>query len=244
MKIIQVPTSQGGFGNNKNCFLTPSILAPNSEKANIIENNLEQTNQNLENIKITEKGELFIGGDHSITYSLFKGFKQQIKQQNPNAKIGLLILDAHADCSDNFMPPTHEDFNRVLIEQKIIDPKNLLIIGCTKVYDNEKEFIQKHNLQIQEYNNIHFHKIKEFIDNHNIIYLSIDIDILSQIYAPGTHYPDGKLTLDELTNILTLIKSSKIKRADLVEINPTLDQDNKTLEAGKKIIDMLSSHSS
>ena len=235
--IIQVPSSQGDFGNNKSCSKTPDILVPEAEKLKLPENNIEETNQILEN----QKADIFVGGDHSITYPLFKTFAKQYKSQYNTPC--LVVFDAHVDCSDNFMPPTHEDFNRVLIEQKILKPENLLIIGVRKIYNNEQKFINKHNIKVIKQNQIKdtktlIQQIKEFTKNKNL-YLSIDIDVLDPQEAPGTYYKEENgMKFGDLLNVLKGVKED-VKRADLVEINPELDIDNKTIEIGKKIIGVL-----
>lgn len=233
MKIINCPTSQGSFGANQGCEKAPQLISPESKTLALPSDNIEETNKILKEAE----GDLFIGGDHSITYSLFKGFKKN----NPEKKIGLLILDAHADMSDNFHPPTHEDFNRVLLEEGTLSPEDLLIIGCTKIYDNEKEFAEGKSIQIMEHEKIDLNKVKEFIEKHDLIYLSIDIDCLRKADAPGTGYPDGKLSMNELINFLKTFVSEKFKRMDLVEANPDKDVDGITIKSAKRIVETLKS---
>ena len=66
-------------------------------------------------------GDVFLGGDHSITYSLFKSLKSNNK--------GLIIFDAHVDLDNYTETPTHEDFLRKLIDENHLNPNNLIIHG-------------------------------------------------------------------------------------------------------------------
>jgi agmatinase len=232
--IIKVKSSQGGLGKSDGAELAPDEVEKFLDKefeideVEIISSNIEETNNNIyeKALKTLDKKPIFIGGDHSITYSLFKAFSK--KYENPC----LLIFDAHVDMSNNFLPPTHEDFNKTLIEQNIISPKNLMIVGARKIYDVEKEYIQEKNLQILE--KIDLDKIKEFVKDKEV-YLSIDIDVLDPSEAPGTGYCEKNgLTTRELLQILQKIKN--IKAIDIMEINPKKDVNNMTSKVGAKLI--------
>ena len=233
MKILQVPTSQGSFGANIGCEKAPVLICPEAEIINLPQDNIEEANRILEKTD----GDFFIGGDHSITYPLFKSFTS--KHKNPC----LVIFDAHADCSDDFMPPTHEDFNKVLINQGILDPENLFLIGLRKVYGNEEKFLKEKNIKFIEMQDIPaaeelIRQIREFSKDKDL-YLSIDIDVLDKKFAPGTGYVEESsgMGLDYLVETLKNIKDS-VKEGDLVELNPDKDIENKTVGAGKRIVEI------
>jgi arginase family enzyme len=234
MKILNCPTSQGSFGANKGCEKAPSLICPEAEIINLPQDNIEETNKILEN----SDGDFFIGGDHSITYPLFKSFAR--KHKNPC----LVIFDAHADCSDDFMPPTHEDFNKVLINQGILKPENLFLIGLRKIYDHEREFLNERGIKYIEMNKIGtvqelLKRVKEFAKEKEL-YLSIDIDVLDKEFAPGTGYVEESkgMSLDYLIEVLNEIKVL-MKKGDLVEINPDKDVDGKTVNSAERILSAL-----
>ena len=245
-KIIIVPTNQGSLGKNIGCELAGeqilnglNTLNLNTTTATIDNNNFLNTIKNLENIKdINEK--IFIGGDHSITYPLFKNFTNLTKKSDNNEP-GLIVFDAHPDCVNNFSPPTHEDFIRVLISEHIIKPENIFIIGLRNVDKIEKDFLEKMNIKniyAKDFNENSLKDLLEFIKKFNNIYLSVDIDVLDPLEAPGTGYPEsGGLKLKKLIKYLELLKKSgKIKCLDIVEINPLKDINNKTIIAGQEIL--------
>ncbi|MAG39394.1 hypothetical protein CMI41_00285 [Candidatus Pacearchaeota archaeon] len=234
MRIYQVPSSQGSFGSNVGCEKAPSKICPGAEVVPVVDGNIDETNKALEEWD----GGFFVGGDHSITYPLFKSFAE--KHDNPC----LVIFDAHADCSDDFMPPTHEDFNKVLINRGSLKPENLFIIGLRKIYDHEREFMKEKGVKFLEMAGLGSHEelikdIKEFVGDKDL-YLSIDIDVLDKKLAPGTGYiEDGDgMELDFLLEVVNGIKNL-VKKGDLVEINPDKDSERKTIESGKKILSTL-----
>lgn len=247
MKIVKVKTSQGCLGKNKGTELAPDYILKDTnlkfKECKIIKDNLEETNNLIEK----QKGNFFIGGDHSITYPLFKAFAEKHKNS------GLIIFDAHPDCVNNFKPPTHEDFVKVLIEEKILSPKNLMIIGLRKIDKLEKIFLDKNKINCflmkdikkiknkkVKNNEVVLNKIKRFSKNISSLYLSIDIDVLDPKYAMGTGYPEKEgFELKDLLFILKGIKKLKaLKRIDLVEVNPLKDKNKITLKSAKEIINV------
>ena len=64
----------------------------------------------------------------------------------------------------------------------------------------------------------------------------MDIDVLKEDQAPGTGYPDGEL---EVEDVLSIVEEVKPEFSDLVEVAPTLDEEEKTQENAQKILEKL-----
>ena len=239
MKFVAVKSCQGSLGKNKGTELAPDLVLKGINKSdlNIPNNDIIKTAEILEKAD----GDFFVGGDHSITYGLFKGFVKKFKNS------GLIVFDAHPDCVNNFSPPTHEDFIRVLVEENVVKPENIVLVGLRKVHFIEREFIKNNKIKciymkeiISEENVIE--QIKDFVRNLEAFYLSIDIDVLDPKFVPGTGYPEKKgFDLRSLLVILEGIKNMNIKRADLVEVNPLKDKNSITLNSAKQILKVFNS---
>lgn len=182
---------------------------------------------------------VLVGGDHSLTYPAFKAFAKN----SPGA--GLIVFDAHADMQDDQRPPTHEDYLRVLIEEGILDKDRVVLIGARNMSKEEKNFMESHKIKSYSMKEISFEGIKEMTDSIMSVarqwpkaYLSIDIDVLDQAFAPGTgHAEPGGLTTRELIYMLQRLKLMKnIGMADLVEVNPEKDVQGMTAKAAAKLI--------
>jgi len=242
MKIVKVCSSQGSLGKNPGCEkgsdfilneLNKSDLIIDEIKVNI--NNIDETNKNIEKAS----GDIFLGGDHSITYSLFRGFAKK------NENYGLLIFDAHPDCALYIKSVSHEDFVRKLVDEGILDKKNLVYVGVRKSGKSEVEFLR--DVKTIDVKKVHenIEKVKEelinFFKKFKKFYLSIDIDVLDPKFCPGTGYlePNG-LDIKELIYLISKIKRLKnLKRIDLVEVNPLKDIDNITVKNAAKILSEL-----
>jgi agmatinase len=243
MIITKVKTSQGCLNANIGCEEGPDSIISELEcinfklnEAKIIPGNLEETNKNIENAS----GDLFIGGDHSISYSLVKSLVKE------KGETGIVVFDAHPDCykTENFSIPTHEDWLMHLIKEKIIDPKNVILVGCRNSDPKESEFIRENKIKVYDINSISENKsnvcdmIMEAALKFKNFYLSLDIDVVDPAFAPGTGYLEvGGLSSRDLIYFVQRLRLLKnLKRIDLVEINPKKDINKITVKLGAKIV--------
>ena len=256
MKIIKIPFSAGNMNVNLGCKYAPDKILEELEnvylneegeevkfeidEVTVIDDNFEETNKNIyEKIKNVKENAVILGGDHSITFTTMKGFSEV----NENA--GLIMIDAHPDCESDFMPATHEDLIRGLINQKLVKSENIILVGIRNWHSEEEKFLKKHNIHIFKMKEISFEGLQETTDNimaiaknFGSLYLSIDIDAVDPAFAPGTGYPEpAGLTSRELLYMVQRFKKLKnFKMADIVEINPETDLNNMTVRLGAKIL--------
>jgi len=177
-----------------------------------------------------------VGGDHSVSYGVMKAAKDKCKK--------LIYFDAHLDCQDDFLPPSHEDILRAAISEKIFLPENILVIGVRNFTKEEKKFVEDKKIKVI-YANEAFEKgiswlvdeIRSFCKGEKT-YISIDIDVVDPAFAPGTGWREpGGLSSRELIFVLqNIAKVSAIQAADIVEISPKFDQNRITARLGAKII--------
>ena len=245
--LVKVPSSQGSLDKNLGCELAPEILCKGKEadSVKVIQSDIIATDEAIytKAKEVILKKPIFIGGDHSITYNLFKAFSENFENSS------LIIFDAHADATSFFKPVSHEDMNKVLIEEGLLEKERLLIIGIREIYPEEEPFLEEKNISLLHAHEIHENlekakeKLKEFLSKQKTIYVSFDIDGLDPSIAPGTGYcEENGLTEKEAFDLLEqVLETGKVKAADLVEINPKLDKDGKTVAIGKKILEKLSS---
>ena len=259
MKLIKIPLNAGALAKKKGIEKAPNIIVSKIENFFLKENgvlpfiNIQELKINNENIqesndlislaiKKQDSPAIIVGGDHSLTYSAFKEFAK--KHQNP----GLIVFDAHLDCENNFSPPTHEDFLRVLIEEKHLKKENVVHIGLRNFHNNEIDFAKKNKLKIFDMREIIRDGLQEVADaftmvarRFDAVYVSIDIDVLDPSFAPGTGYIEpGGLSTRELIYFIQRLKNLKnIEMWDLVEVNPDKDINELTsITAAKLLVEM------
>lgn len=223
------------------------------EEIHLDNNNLELTNKLIyknafETFEEKPKT-IFLGGDHSISFSLTRAFLDycQTNEKEPC----LIVFDSHPDCMpvaekcENF--PTHEEWLRGVIE-KGFPKENILVVGLRNSYPKETEFLSKNKIKTISINNF-LENIEETCEiimefaHEKELYLSLDIDVVDAVFAPATGYPEiGGLTSRQIIYLMQRINKMKnLKAIDIVEIN--LEKDEKfemiTTKLGAKILSEL-----
>lgn len=207
--------------------------------------NLELTNdliyKNAFKIFENQARAVFLGGDHSISYSLTRGFFDYC--QNSGKESCLIVFDAHADCmkSVDSKFPTHEEWLRQLIEDGF-PAENVLLVGVRNSYKDEIDFLKKHKIRIISMNQL----LENLLDMCEIImefasgkelYVSVDIDVIDPAFAPATGYaePGGLSSREFIYLVQRINKMKNLRGVDIVEINPEKDDKNLTVKLGAKI---------
>lgn len=231
--------------NEKNIPIDPKLL--DIEEIHLDNFNLEITNNlifknSLETFE-TKSKTIFLGGDHSISYSITKAFLDYCKKAGQ--KPCLVVFDAHADCMSAMKEPTHEEWLRGLVEQGF-PPENILLVGVRNMWKDEISFLKEKGIRIISMKQLQedlldtCDTIMEFSNNKQL-YVSIDIDVIDPCFAPGTgHCEPGGLSSKEFIYLIQRINKVKnLKAVDIVEINPDKDRDNLTVKLGAKILSEL-----
>ena len=179
--------------------------------------------------------QIFIGGDHSITYPIFKAFQENTKEPF------LIVFDAHADCMPPQQEPTHEEFLRAIIENGF-PAQNIILVGARKIEPGEMKFLIENEIKV--FTDIFdMEAAADYITekaNGKDLYVSIDIDALDPAFAPAVNYPEpAGLSSKEFFYIFKrLLRIKTLKVIDIVEAIPQNDGPHKlTLRTIAKIIE-------
>ncbi|MDF1540404.1 MAG: arginase family protein [Candidatus Thorarchaeota archaeon] len=176
---------------------------------------------------------LFLGGDHFITYPLLRG----LKKGRPG-NYGLVYFDSHADFYDDMggLTLSHASTLKRLVEDNVVQLENVVgydfrttvpeqraALGPSVCVPNEEEFEKQ---------------IKRISENVDYFYISVDLDVLQPQIVPGVSHPEsGGLTVSELANLIRIVfETGKVRYADIVELNPLLDNSNTTSIAARDIV--------
>ncbi len=184
---------------------------------------------------------VFLGGDHSISYSIGKAFLDYCK--NKKKKPCLIIFDAHPDLMEPMKEPTHEEWLRALVDAGF-PSESILLVGSRNAYIDELKFIKEKKIKTMSLNQFLL-DIEDACDtlmefaNGKELYFSLDIDVVDPIFAPATGYKNevGGLTSRQLIYLVQRINKMKnLRGVDIVEINPENDVDGRTVKLGAKIL--------
>ncbi len=174
---------------------------------------------------------IFIGGDHSITFSTLSGMNE-VK----TGKIGVIQFDAHHDLrnTEDGGPTNGTPFRR-LLEAGVLEGDHLVQIGIRN-YSNSSyyhRYAKENGVKVFTMGDVKKRGITDVIRESvehlqgkvEHIYLTIDIDVLDQAYAPGCPaIGPGGMTSDQLLEAIYLLGMEEtVCGLDIVEIDPTID---------------------
>lgn len=185
---------------------------------------------------------IILGGGHETALGNYLALSRQEK------RIGILNIDAHFDLR---IPVEQSTSGTPFFEMAQFCQENnrefqYSVVGIQPNGNTEALFQRAKELNVQTIlaEQIHadlpntLHCIENYISEFDALYLSIDLDVLDGAFAPGVSAPsvDG-LTSHEMKTILKMIhQSGKVKLVDIVELNPELDQDNRTAKLAANLI--------
>ncbi len=262
MFIVKIP-GINGLGNTKGCEKACNAVLEavkdihsneqdipidvnlfDLEEIHLDNSNIEKSNELIykNSLEIFEEKPktIFLGGDHSISYSTTKAFLEHCK--NSGKKPCLIVFDAHADCMTPMKEPTHEEWLRATIEAGF-PAENILLVGARNMWKDEISFLKQKKIrtinmkQLQENLQDTCDAIMEF-SNGKELYVSIDIDVVDPVFALGTGYrePAGLTSREFLYLVQRINKIKNLRALDIVEINPEKDRDGLTIKLGAKIL--------
>ncbi|GGJ96000.1 arginase [Lentibacillus kapialis] len=216
--------------------------------------NLQQVSESNQTLAGMVDGEisqnrfpLVLGGDHSIAIGTLAGIAKHYDN------LGVIWYDAHGDLNSGDTSPSgnihgmplaaslgigHEKLTNILGYAPKIKPENIVIVGARSLDPEEKDLIQEKGMTVysmHEIDRLGMSRIMtETIDDLKArtdgVHLSLDLDGLDPEEAPGVGTPViGGLSYRESHLAMEMLSEADIlTSAEFVEVNPILDDKNKT----------------
>lgn len=190
---------------------------------------------------------LFIGGDHSIAIGTVAAVTEQ-------ASTGVIWIDAHGDFN---IPQTSPNGNihgmpvSILLGYGLpnlvdvgrkgakLKSSDIVLLGTRDLDYDERTMLRSSGIKICSMREIDERGIAQVLrdalahlSHLSKIHISLDMDALDPAVAPGVGTPSpGGLSYREAHLMMAILHDcGKICSADIVEINPILDDQNKTAE--------------
>lgn len=193
---------------------------------------------------------LVLGGDHSIAIGTLAGLAEHYEN------LGVIWYDAHADMNTSETSPSgnihgmplavsmglgHEQLVNVHSKGAKINPENVVIIGARSVDPGERQLIEEKGVKVFTMHEIDRYGMSAVIQQTldyfasrqvDGVHLSLDLDGLDPLYTPGVGTPvPGGITYRESHLAMELLEDANvITSAEFVEVNPVLDEYNKTAD--------------
>lgn len=191
---------------------------------------------------------LVLGGDHSIAIGTLAGVSKHYKN------LGVIWYDAHGDLNTAETSPSgnihgmplaislgigHSLLTNVGGYAPKVKPENIVIIGARSLDGGERKLIKERGIKVytmHEIDRLGMTKVMEesitYLKDQNTdgVHLSLDLDGLDPHDAPGVGTPViGGISYRESHLAMEMLAEAQIiTSAEFVEVNPILDDKNKT----------------
>lgn len=201
---------------------------------------------------------LVLGGDHSISIGTVAGLAEHY------ANLGVIWFDAHSDLNTEETSPSgniHGMSLGISLGRGIplltglrgicpkIKPEHVAIVGARSLDPGEKAYIRSLGMAcytMHDIDRLGIARVMDKVIQHlrqvtDGVHVSFDIDSVDPKEAPGTGTPvKGGLSYREAHLALEMLfQSDLVTSAEFVEVNPSLDKNNKTAKLAVELIGSL-----
>ena len=205
---------------------------------------------------------IFLGGDHTLSMGSVNGVARHWREMG--RELFVVWLDAHADyntpattLSGNMHGMSaaflcgERGLDGLLGEEAraSIDPDQLELFGVRSIDKGEKDLLRDRRVSVADMRQIDEFGvgvlIRRVIDKvrtrNGVLHVSFDIDFLDPSLAPGvgTTVPGGATYREAHLVMEMLHDSGLVRSADIVELNPFLDERGRTARTAVELIGSL-----
>lgn len=204
---------------------------------------------------------IVLGGDHCLGIGSISAVARHCRETGK--KLRVLWLDAHADFNTSALTPSGNIHGmpvaclcgfgpQALVEigghVPAISPKWVRQIGIRSVDPGEKRFVHEQNVEVFDMRYIDEMGMRSamelalaLMDANTHLHVSFDVDFLDPDIAPGVGttvrggptYREAQLCMEMIAD------TGRLGSLDVVELNPALDERNRTAEVAVDLIESL-----
>jgi arginase len=213
---------------------------------------------------------IIVGGDHSVSFGSVNGVARHHREQG--TELFVLWLDAHADFNTPEITPTGNTHGMSAAflcgepgmeeiigggERYSIAPRNLYLFGTRWIDPDEQLLLGKRGVNVFDMRTIDKIGVPALLggivdhvkSRRGALHVSFDLDFLDPGIAPGVGTPEpGGVSYREAHLVMEILHDcGLVASIDLVELNPLLDDRNKSAHLfvelltsllGRKIMDL------
>ena len=204
---------------------------------------------------------IVLGGDHCLGIGSISAVARHCRDSGK--KLRVLWLDAHADFNTSALTPSgnlhgmpvaclcgHGPQALIAIGGQVpaISPKWVRQIGIRSVDPGEKRFVHEQGLEVFDMRYIDemgmraaMEQALALVDANTHVHVSFDVDFLDPAIAPGVGttvrggpgYREAQLCMEMIAD------TGRLASLDVMELNPALDERNRTAELAVDLIESL-----
>src|SRR5579884_1399104 len=205
------------------------------------------------------KTPLVLGGDHSIAVGTVSGASKHFHDNR--GRVGLIWIDAHADMNTPETSPSGNvhgmplacclgngprELTHIYDYAPKVDPRNVALIGIRSVDQHERKAVRQSGVRAFTMRDIDERGLRDVMEEAlriamsgaDAFHLSLDMDAVDPQEAPGVGTPvKGGITYREAHLAMeTLCDCGKMCSLEVVEVNPVIDEVNRTASLAVELI--------
>jgi arginase len=204
---------------------------------------------------------IVLGGDHSLGIGSISAVARHCRETDK--KLRILWLDAHADFNTNILTPSGNihgmplaclcghgprELTQIGGHVPAISPQWIRQIGIRSVDEGEKRFVHEQDLEVFDMRYIDEMGMRAAMDlalvladENTHLHVSFDVDFLDPDIAPGVGttvrggptYREAQLCMEMIAD------TGRLASLDIVELNPALDERNRTALVAVDLVESL-----
>ncbi|MCX7127466.1 formimidoylglutamase [Aeromonas sp.] len=192
---------------------------------------------------------LVLGGGHEVAFGSWSGLNRHL---GGSGKVGIINFDAHFDLRmKQELASSGTPFFQIA-EQCAAQgtPFHYACLGVAETANTQALFARADELGVWYVKDEAMSEralptllsgLDAFIARCDHLYLTIDLDVLPGNLMPGVSAPAARgVDLAVIEPLIAHIRASgKLRLADLAELNPTLDQDNRSARVAARLVHLL-----
>ncbi len=199
---------------------------------------------------------IFLGGDHSVSLATISAISK-------HRAVGVLWVDAHGDFNTHETTPSgnihgmpvaalqglgHSDLVNLGHDGRKLQANQIVMIGVRDLDVAEQKALSQSGIKVYTMRDIDERGMAAItreallhLAQFDHLHLSLDMDSIDPREAPGVGTPvPGGLTFREAHLLCELVAEANVLGSvDVVEVNPILDEGNKTAELAVALISSL-----
>jgi len=193
---------------------------------------------------------VFLGGDHSMAMGTVAGALTRAE------RVGLLWIDTHGDFNTPETSPSGNVHGMVVtslmgmcppplvIGRKRLPPEHIVMIGTRELDPPERLALRQSGVKVMTMRHVDENGMAEvvrealdYLGDVAALHVSFDMDSLDPSVAPGVGTPvSGGLTAREAHLLMEMLADDgRVYSLDLVEVNPILDEYNRTAQVAVEL---------
>ncbi|TLM87019.1 formimidoylglutamase [Pseudarthrobacter sp. NamE5] len=231
------------FHLNRSVTDTGDVVVSNGQ----LEDGQERLGRNV--AALLDSGHLtaVLGGGHETAYASYLGVSASEAVQR-GQRLGILNLDAHFDLRDEPVPSSGTPFLQMARAEAAAGREfRYAVLGISEPNNTRALFDTAKGLGVQYLldEDCEAERVSDFVAGFlagiDVLYLTIDLDVLPAAVAPGVSAPAAYgVPLPVVSAVCRQIaRSGKLLHLDVAELNPAFDIDGRTARVAARLLDTL-----